>query len=101
VGEEKIPCSYLESNKDSSVVHLVSWLLHILRCPIFPGIEEWTTLWNNVMINVTDGRRIRRKMTRREVCEGVFFVCMRWLRRNEMEMDRWKELVMTIRRPKR
>jgi len=43
------------------------------------------------MINVTDGRRIRRKMTRRKVCEGVVFVCMRWLRRNEMEMYRWMD----------
>jgi hypothetical protein len=49
-------------------------------------------MWNNMMINVTDGRRIWRKMTRRKICEGVVFVCMRWLRRNEMEMDRWMEL---------
>ena len=39
------------------------------------------------MINVTDGRRIRGKMTRRKICEDVVFVCMRWLRRNELEMD--------------
>jgi hypothetical protein len=41
------------------------------------------------MINVTDGRRIRRKMIRRKVCEGAVFVCMRWLRRSGMEMDGW------------
>ena len=101
LGEEKNSCSCLESNNDSSVLHLVSWLLHILRCPDFLGIQERTTMWNNVMINVTDGRRIRRKTTRRKVCEGVVFVCMRWLRRNELEMGRWMELVMPIRRPKR
>ena len=72
-GEEKISCSCLESNNDSSVVQLVSWLLHIQRRPDFIGIEQRTTVWNNVMINVTDGTRKRRKMTRRNVCEGVVF----------------------------
>jgi hypothetical protein len=48
-------------------------------------------MWNNVMINVTDGRIIQRKMTKRKVCEGVVFVCMKLLRRNEMEMDRWMD----------
>jgi hypothetical protein len=41
------------------------------------------------------------KWQERRYANGAVFVCMTWLRRNEMEVDRWMELLMPVQRPER